>query len=356
LAQAESAPASGSTAAGEAPAGTATAPKPEKPIDPMIETLRPCLGEGSPSERALACTTLITSGRLTGRPLGAAYVGRGQAQAARNELTAAVDDFSQALKIDPEASDALYSRGAAYALIGRDDLALADFALLLKLVPGDPDTLYYRAQIYARQGKYEAAVSDLGAVLAKTEDFESRLQRAGFLIMLDRPDDALADLDKLVAATPDAPAALYNRGRAKQLKRDWAGAAADYTAAMKTRKDNPYAALRLTIVNALRGKPDATPLKEAAGAFPADQWPMPVVAFFQGKISEAELLQVAGATDSGTAAILTAETQYYLGAWSLTQKDRKAARSHFQAAVDSKADAANLELIDAGLELKRLQP
>ena len=332
----------------------APAAKPAEPApDPVAAALQPCAEGKDPESTAVACTNLIATGQLTGRPLGAAYVFRGKAQAQRNQLPAAIEDFSSALKIDPEATDALYNRAAAYALMGRDDLALEDFARLLKIAPHDADSLYYRAQIYAREGKYETAITDLDSVLELVpEDFEARLQRAGFDIMLTRYADAIGDLDRLLKATPAAPAALYNRGRAKFLNRDFAGAGKDFAAAMQNRSENPYAALRLYLATARAGKVDPAPLAAAAKAFPADQWPLPIVAFYQGKLGEDDLLAAAKSGDP--AADLTAEAQYYLGAWALAKGDTAAARTHFQAALDAKADRANLDFIDAGLELKAL--
>jgi lipoprotein NlpI len=107
-------------------------------------------------------------------------------------------------------------------------------------------------------------------------------------------------------------------------------------------------------VRARGGTTDAAPLAAAEKTFPADQWPLPVVAFYQGNLSESDLHAAAQASDRATAANLTAETEYYLGQWALLQDDRKAARKHFQAAVAAKAGIGSLEYIDAGLELKRL--
>jgi lipoprotein NlpI len=123
---------------------------------------------------------------------------------------------------------------------------------------------------------------------------------------------------------------------------------------MQNRNDNPYAALRLAIVQARGGKTDPAPLAAAAKAFPADQWPLPIVAFYQGSLSEADLLAAGQVSNAATRANLTAETQYYLGQWALLKGNAKAARKHFEAAVAAKAAADNLEFIDAGLELKRL--
>ena len=338
-------------------AETPPAKAPPKPAaDPVIEEMKPCESGGDPAARAVACTLLITSGKLKGRALGAAYVFRGKAQAQRNEIKAAITDFSEALKVNPQATDALYNRGAAYALSGQTNYALADFAHLLDLAPNDPDTLYYRAQIYMNQGKNEDALNDLSGVLRQhPEDIDSRMQRAGLSIMLGRNEDAITDLNQMLKKNPTSPAALYNRGRAEQLKGDMAAAAEDFAAAMKNRNDNPYAALRLSIVQASGGKADPAPLAAATKVFPPDQWPLPIVAFYQGNLSEADLLAAGKVSNAATRANLAAETQYYLGQLALLQDDRKAARKHFEAAVATKAAADNLEFIDAGLELKRLK-
>jgi len=324
--------------------------------DPIADAMKPCATGDDPVARAVACTNLIISGKLSGPALGAAYVFRGKAQAQRHELQAAIADFSEALKVNPQATDALYNRAAAYALMGHPDFALADFSHVLDLAPGDADTLFYRAQILISMGRKEDAISDLGAVLRlKPEDVDSRLQRAGLLIALGRNDDAIADLNQLLAKSPKAAAVLYNRGRAELMTGDNAAAAKDFAAAMQDRDNNPYAALRLYIANARMGKIDTAPLAATTKAFPPDQWPLPIVAFFQGQVSEADLT---GATvsDPKAAAGLAAETQYYLGQWALLKRDPKAAAQHFQSALAARADPANLEVIDAGLELKKLKP
>jgi lipoprotein NlpI len=340
------------------PIGVAQADTPpaQAKLDPAVEAMKPCATGTDPEARAVACTTLITGGSLKGKALGAAYVFRGKAQAQRNQVKAAILDFSEALKIDPGATDALYNRGAAYALIGQTNYALGDFAQLLERVPNDPDTLFYRSLIYVNQGKVESAVKDLTGVLKqRPDDGISRLQRAGLLIALQRNEDAISDLNQLLKTDPAALDALYNRGRAELLKGDSAAAADDFAALMQARNDNPYAALRLYIARARAGRKDPAPLAAAAKNFPDDQWPMPVVAFYQGRMSEDDLIAAAKAGKAATNASLTAESRYYLGQWALLQDDAKAARRHFEAAVASKAGIGSLEFIDAGLELKKLK-
>jgi Tfp pilus assembly protein PilF len=56
-----------------------------------------------------------------------AHYERGLAFFARSEYARAVEEFTQALALDPRHVRALHARGAAYSLQGQYDLALADF-------------------------------------------------------------------------------------------------------------------------------------------------------------------------------------------------------------------------------------
>jgi tetratricopeptide (TPR) repeat protein len=336
-------------------------PAPAAKSDPMAEILKPCADGKDAAARAVACTEAISSGALSGKSLAAAYLFRGNAQVQRQQMTAAIDDYSKAVAADGTATDALYNRAAAYAQIGRLDLAVADYNRLLDLVPNDPDPLFNRAWLYSIAGKLDAASDDLSKVLmARPDDFETRLRRAGIAIQLGRNEDAIADCTQLLKAAPKSPVALYNRGRAEYAKGDFTAAAGDFGAAAKNLEDGSatlrgYATLRLALADAHAHK-DATPqLTDLAKAVTVDQWPMPVVGYLLGTVSADDLLQAAKVADPVRAANLQAEAEYYMGEWALLKESKKAARAHFKAATGGKADRANLEFIDAGLALQRLE-
>lgn len=337
-------------------ADTAPAANPATP-DPIVEMMKPCSDGGDPELQAIACTELITGGRLLGPQLGAAYVFRGKANAARQQLQAAIADFTAALKIDGRAADALYNRGAAHALVGRYDLALADFNKVLELAPSDADTLFYRARIYARQGRNAAAIKDLTLVLkAVPNDSDSLDARGQLYVLTGAFDSAIADLSALAALLPDSAEVFYNRGRAYFLKGDFASAAKDFDLARVKRTDNPYAALRLYLANARLGKaskPDIKPLEAAMEKYDLGQWPMPIAALTLGKISEQELGQLTEVKDAAAAAMRACETHYYLGEFALIKGDKAAAKAHF-AAVDAKSASLSIECSDARVALKGL--
>jgi tetratricopeptide (TPR) repeat protein len=329
--------------------------------DPTAGILKPCAEGKDAAARAVACTDVITGGKLNGQALAAAYLFRGNAQVDRQQFAAAIDDFSKALALDGAATDALYNRAAAYAQLGRLDLAIEDYDHLLKIAPNDPDTLYNRAWLYSIAGKYDAAIDDLSKVLlVKPDDFETRLRRAGISIQLGRNEDAIADCNRLLKTAPTSPVAFYNRGRAEYAKGDFAAARDDFAAAAKNLEGisnttlRAYATLRLALARAETGQGTPPELDSLAKAVDVDQWPMPIVAYYLGNLSADDLLKAADVADKARAANLTAEAEYYIGAMALAKDDKKAAKRHFKAVTAGKADRANLEFIDAGLALRKL--
>jgi lipoprotein NlpI len=165
---------------------------------------------------------------------------------------------------------------------------------------------------------------------------------------------AIADFSAILKLDPKAAAAFYNRGRARMLKGDFAAAAKDFTAAQESRDDNPYAALRRYLATAQAGKGDEKVLGETIARYPAEQWPLPILATLTGAMRESDLLASADLADRRLTQRLTAEAHFYLGEAALAKKDEKAARAHFEAA--SKGDRTVPEVIDAAWRLKQVGP
>jgi tetratricopeptide (TPR) repeat protein len=72
----------------------------------------------------------------------------------------AIRDFTEVVKLDPAASDALCNRGSAELQLGRIDLALADFDAGLKMKPGDPDVLCNNGLAFLAKGNKAKAMED----------------------------------------------------------------------------------------------------------------------------------------------------------------------------------------------------
>jgi len=339
-----------------APAIAEDAPKKAAtPLNPLLET---CLRPADAQTVILACTTAIESRQLQGESLAAALYNRGRALGARGQIPAAVNDFSSALKLVPDATNFLYGRAAAYGMMRRHDLAIADYDALLKLDPKDFDARYQRAWSLAALGRDEPAVADLTALLEVVkDDIDALMDRGGLYLRLGQFDKAAADFSAIIKLDPKAAAAFYNRGRARFLGGDFKAATKDFAQAQALRADNPYAALRRYLANGQGvgdGKSKINPeiLTEAMAKFAPEQWPLPVLATLAGKLPEKDLLSAAAIADKGVARRLDAETHYYLGEAALLKKDTKAARAHFAAAA--KGDRGTPEVVDAGWRLKGL--
>lgn len=338
--------------ADETPAEADPAPAAAEPA-PLNPLLEACFAAQVPEAAALACTTAIESRQLQGEALAGALFTRGMAQGRRGQLPAAINDFTAALTLTPDATDVLYARGSAHAAIQRHDLAIGDFSAILEIDPKDADSLYRRAWSYTMLGRDAEAIADLTAVIAAAgDDMDALMDRGGLNIRRGNFDAAIGDFSAILKLDPKAAAAFYNRGRAQALKGDFADATKDFAAAQESRTDNPYAALRRYLATAHAGKPDEKLLTETIGRYPPEQWPLPILASLAGEMRESDLLASADLADRNVTQRLTAEAHFYLGEAALAKKDKKAALAHFEAAA--KGERTIPEVIDADWRLKQM--
>jgi tetratricopeptide (TPR) repeat protein len=86
----------------------------------------------------------LTDGYLNRDNDAAAYNNRGNAYYDKGDKDAAIADYSQAVKLDPNYAAAYYNRGIAYSAKGDKDAAIADYSQAVKLDPNDAAAYYSR--------------------------------------------------------------------------------------------------------------------------------------------------------------------------------------------------------------------
>src|ERR1700687_2230729 len=89
------------------------------------------------SLRIDTCTGLIQSGGLSQDILAVAFQNRGTAYLGKGDNDRAIEDYDQAIRLDPNYANAFNSRGVAYQNKGDNARAIQDYDQAIRLDPDD---------------------------------------------------------------------------------------------------------------------------------------------------------------------------------------------------------------------------
>ncbi len=90
-----------------------------------------------------------------------AYYNRGIVRAELGNKPGAIDDYNQAIKINPNYADAYYNRGVVRAELGNKPGAIDDYNQAIKINPNDALAYYNRGIVYLELGDKQKAKEDL---------------------------------------------------------------------------------------------------------------------------------------------------------------------------------------------------
>jgi tetratricopeptide (TPR) repeat protein len=175
-------------------------------------------------------------------PVVQTYITRGEAALDQGESKSAIDDFSQAIAIDPHSSIAYDDRGKARHANGDDDAAIKDFTQALTLDPQMATAYEGRGNARASKGDLDGAITDftqalkIDPTLATAYDSRGNAQTAR-----DQLDAAIADYTQAISIDPNLASAYSDRGFARQANGNLDGAISDYGQAIKLKPKTPMA-------------------------------------------------------------------------------------------------------------------
>jgi tetratricopeptide (TPR) repeat protein len=151
--------------------------------------------------------------------LARASAERGHASMWKGDYEQAITDYTDALRLDPQAAEVCYGRGLAYYHQGAFTQAITDYASALQLKPGYALASNGRGLAYVAQGEREQAIADFtGALRADASCAEAYNNRGCVYCQQGNWDKAAADFARAVQLDGKNPAYARNQAFASARK------------------------------------------------------------------------------------------------------------------------------------------
>ena len=344
-----------------------------------------------PDTRIAGCTALIQSGQLTTGNLSTIYNNRGTAYSSKGDHDRAIQDFNEAIRLNPNFERAYYLRGNAYIVKEEYDRATQDFNEAIQLNPNAETAYYGRGYAYKKKGDYDRAIQDFNEAIRLNPNFErAYYNRANAYIDKEEYDRAIQDFNEAIQLNPNNGNNYNNRGVAYIRKGDYGRAIQDYSQAIHLNSNDTTAylnrggayfaqsnltaaiadfehtisaapsssaavsaALFLHVVMKRQGHDDAQQLARVAAAADLSKWPGPVLKLDLGQVTANEVMVAAASGVSAWQKWRVCDANYFTGEDALLHHQRTTALARFTAARDA-CPKGDVGYTAALAELKRL--
>jgi len=144
-----------------------------------------------------------------------AYLNRAELYTKTNDLDRAIADFNQVIRIDPENEEAYVFRGAAYHQNKDQNKAIADFDEAIRLNPKCKNAYMFRGLTYSEKGAYNKEKADYDKAAA---DIDKAIADIEAVLKIEPDDGAAADVLKNLKNEKGSVASL-RRERQEQYER-----------------------------------------------------------------------------------------------------------------------------------------
>src|SRR6185312_8091148 len=216
------------------------------PVAALTLTL-PALGQDSPDERRCtgqwrasnderitACTVLLDSGRYQPPNLAILHHNRGVALRAKGDIAAAINDFTEAIKLNADYARAYADRGSARLTQHDLDGAIADLDAAIGLESNDAGAFMTRGNAFDEKADLDRAIADYNEAIRLSPNYAAAYFNRGLAFRRKGDfDRAIADYDQAIRLDPKNAGALNNRGIVWFDKGDLDRAIADYSTAVR---------------------------------------------------------------------------------------------------------------------------
>lgn len=183
------------------------------------------------------------------------YLDRGLAKQHKGDLEGAILDFSEAIKLDPQFSNAYSNRGNSKKRKGDFEGAILDHDEAIKF---DPQNTYaYTNRGLAKYDKkdFNGAILDFNEAIKLDPNLSGAYSNRGLAKQGKGDfDGAILDYNEAIKLNPQDSISYNNRGNSKESKRDFEGALLDFMQAIKL--DPKYSPAYMSLGNLKQSKGD----------------------------------------------------------------------------------------------------
>lgn len=183
----------------------------------------------------------------------------GKAAHKAGQFDAAIKEFDETIKLDPDNVEAHMERGTSFLEKGNNVQAIASYDEAARHNPGFPENLRLRANAKFRLGDLAGALQDAEAAAANEfASIDALLTLSMLQTESGKYDESIATCTKLLEKYPYPPQldGLINRGEAYRMKKDFAKAEADFQAVLAQQPGNLIARTALGAVYRDQGMHD----------------------------------------------------------------------------------------------------
>ena len=121
-----------------------------------------CIAEHNPTpdQKISGCTAVIEAGKLKGKGLAFAFINRGVAYYEKGQHDLAMDNYDQAIKLNPKSALSFNNRCASYRDKGQYDRAIQDCSQAIKLNPKYASAFFNRGSSFQDKKQHDRAIED----------------------------------------------------------------------------------------------------------------------------------------------------------------------------------------------------
>jgi tetratricopeptide (TPR) repeat protein len=176
-----------------------------QPLETEWATCKGADSKLSAEARIAACAKLIESGQLDSAKLASAHFYRGIAFSNLGDRSRAINDFSEAIRLQPDNPAALNDRGNQYSLSGDFKRAIADYDEAIRLDPGIALTFENRGMAYEYLRDARRAIESFNEAIRLKPDYADALFNRGMCYyILGDLDHAVPDFREAVRLDPSS--------------------------------------------------------------------------------------------------------------------------------------------------------